>query len=329
MREKLQQAASVLFEGDKIDLLIGHSQGTLPLRSRPEVFNNAEALVNLVWNSYCANNVAVYLPRYFAPPKPPRRGEVKLPRIGVVVKGCDDRSIVSLVKEKQVPRENITVIGVPCAGMVDVAKVSRAMGGESVVACEEQSDGALVVTSRVGQSQSFEKEQVLADACLDCEQPIAAGADITLEGEAREPSAERHKGIDEFATLAIEERWQHFKQEISKCIRCYACREACPNCYCEVCFADQTKPRWIGAGTELSDLMLYHIGRIFHQAGRCVECDACVRACPMGLDLRTFTQKLALDVKELFDFTPGLSPDEPVPLCTFKDDDDQGFITEP
>jgi Fe-S oxidoreductase len=75
--------------------------------------------------------------------------------------------------------------------------------------------------------------------------------------------------------------------------------------------------------------MLYHIGRIFHQAGRCVECDACVRACPMGIDLRTFTQKMAQDVKEMFDYSPGFSADVPVPLCAYKLDDKQEFITEP
>ena len=75
--------------------------------------------------------------------------------------------------------------------------------------------------------------------------------------------------------------------------------------------------------------MLYHIGRIFHQAGRCVECDACVRACPMNIDLRTFTQKLVKDTGELFGYVAGMSFEELPPLCTFKEDDNQDFITEP
>jgi Fe-S-cluster-containing hydrogenase component 2 len=75
--------------------------------------------------------------------------------------------------------------------------------------------------------------------------------------------------------------------------------------------------------------MLFHIGRIFHQAGRCVGCNACVRACPMGIDLQVFTQKLVKDVQELYQYTPGLPLEEPLPLCTFKVDDSQDFITEP
>ena len=132
-----------------------------------------------------------------------------------------------------------------------------------------------------------------------------------------------------FECMTAAERWKYFESEISRCIRCNACRQACPNCFCKECFADQTNPRWIDAGDDVSDAMLYHIGRIFHQAGRCVECDACTRACPMGIDIRTFTQKLAYDVKDLYGFVPSFSFEEPLPLCTYRPDDKQDFITEP
>ena len=76
---------------------------------------------------------------------------------------------------------------------------------------------------------------------------------------------------------------------------------------------------------------------MFHQAGRCVECDACVRACPRGVDLRLFTQKIVQDVEELFGYVPadaragapGATADAPPPLCTFRPDDSEEFITHP
>ncbi len=79
---------------------------------------------------------------------------------------------------------------------------------------------------------------------------------------------------------------------------------------------------------ELTDVMAYHIGRIMHQAGRCVECDMCVRACPMDIDLRTFTQVMGRNIEEMFDYVPGFSLDEVSPLLTYGEDDDQSFITE-
>jgi formate dehydrogenase subunit beta len=166
-------------------------------------------------------------------------------------------------------------------------------------------------------------------ACEECAFTGADGADIRIDGKAKDASDCTYADISEFESKSPEERWAYFTGEISKCIRCYACRQACPNCYCKVCFADQTKPRWIGPTDDLSEVMAYHIGRIFHQAGRCVECDACVRACPMGIDLRVFTRKVGKDVNELFGYVPGKSAEDLPPLCTFTEADSEEFITEP
>jgi ferredoxin len=142
------------------------------------------------------------------------------------------------------------------------------------------------------------------------------------------PLAPDHR-FEEFLKKSTSERWEQFCREISKCMLCNACRSACPNCYCKVCFAEQTRPNWTGSGGGLNDLIAYHLGRIFHQAGRCVDCGACVRACPMGIDLRTFTYKLVRDAEELFDYTPGLDLEQVPPLAGFSPEDSDGFITQP
>ena len=81
-------------------------------------------------------------------------------------------------------------------------------------------------------------------------------------------------------------------------------------------------------GNDIADVMAFHIGRIIHQAGRCIECDACVRACPMDIDLRPFTNLIAKDIEELFDYIPGHSLEENPPLLVF-DENDDGLVTEP
>ncbi|UCF97299.1 MAG: 4Fe-4S dicluster domain-containing protein [Spirochaetaceae bacterium] len=312
IQDRLRNEAQGLLESGKIDAFLGYERGTLPLRSRPLLARNAADTEKLVWDRYCTNNLAVYLPVLFEK----KKKDQELPRIGIAAKGCDLRSIFGLVKERQLPRENIVIVGLPCRGMADPVKMT-ALAGEVDGAAEED---ALAEIS---------EQRILQDVCLECEHPDAAGADVLIQGEPRNRGKQNFATVGSFEAKSAEERWRTFEAEVSKCIRCYACRQSCPNCYCKVCFADQGKPGWLSGGTHISDLMLFHIGRIFHQAGRCVGCNACLRACPMGVDLQIFTQKLVKDVQELFHYSPGLPLEEPPPLCTFKAEDSQAFISEP
>lgn len=329
IESRLKEVVKNLIADKKADLVIGYEAGSFPLRNRPCFVSSADAANRLVWNSCCKNNLAVYLPRFFQMPEHKEKEETPLPKVGIVAKGCDARSVVGLLKENQIQRENIIIIGMPCLGMMDTVKVEAALNGAYISQCKEELDGTLEVTTTSGEKKKLKREDIIAEACIECSHPSPEEADVRIEGESRGATEEKYKKVKEFEDKSPEERWQYFFEEISKCIRCHACRQACPNCYCKLCFVDQTKPRWVGASDDISDNMLYHIVRIFHQAGRCVECDACVSACPMGINLRLFTQKLGKDVQELFDYIPGLSAEELPPLCTFKQDDNQNFITEP
>lgn len=324
IEEKIKETVRKLFEENKIDVFIGYSEGTLPLRSTPCFITEPNSIEKLVWNSYCLNNLAVYLPRFFLPQ--PRKKDVKLPKIGILAKGCDGRSIVGLIKEHQLSRENLYIIGIPCEGMMDIGKVRNNI---EIVAAGEK-NGKVRVINENKKEIEFEKEELLADVCMSCRYTAPVIYDILIGEEKRKTKEEQRTTIiEEFEKKPLEERWKYFQEQVSKCIRCYACRQACPNCYCKECFAEQTKPNWIGITDNISDIMFYQIGRIFHQAGRCVDCGACVRACPMGIDLRIFTGKLIKDVKEFFGYEAGISLEEAPPLATFKLDDQQEFITEP
>ncbi len=323
---RLRETIVGLLERGEVDLVIGYEAGSLPLRSRPVFIRDAAKAERLVWGPTCSNNLAVYLPRMFARPKNPRQ-EYEPPTVGIVAKGCDARSVNGLIKEHQLPRDKVVIIGVPCAGMIDVRKAEEVLGGAPIIATQEEA-GMLKVETAAGE-KVLTLAEILADGCTECANPSATEADVVIEGDARSAADEHFQRVAEFETMMPDERWRHFTEEISRCIRCYACRQVCPNCYCVTCFADQTKPRWIGAADELSDLMAFHIGRIFHQAGRCVECDACVRACPMDIDLRVFTQKLPKDVEALYGYVAGVSADGIPPLLTFTENDDERFISEP
>ncbi len=328
IQDEIRKTAGQLLAEAKADVVIGFSESSLPMRATPCFITEAESAQQLVWNSYCLNNLAVYLPRCFTP-DPRLKEQPPAPKVAIILKGCDGRSTVGLIKEQQVPRENLTIIAVPCEGMLDVTIAWQLVGTSEIISTEEQGD-VVIIKDDTGKETKLGRDKLLAEACRFCTRRAAPVSDIVI---GQLPQDEKmlapDERFEEFLKKSTAERWEQFCSELSKCVLCKACRSACPNCYCKVCFADQTRPNWTGSGRELHDVISYHLGCIFHQAGRCVDCGACVRACPMGIDLRTFTYGLVKDAKELFGYTAGLDLEQ-VPLLTeFSASDSNNFITEP
>ncbi len=313
--------AEKLLADNIIDIFIGYENGSLPLRTSPCLLSVKDDVRNLVWNSFCSNNLAVYLPRILSSSK-------KLKRIGILCKGCDSRSLVNLIQENQIKRDKLYIIGISCSGIVDSKKLLAELDSDEIKAVDDDSENIIVEVD--DGEKKFQKKDYLYESCLNCKYPTPTVYDILIRSTQLSPEVTTPDlMVTAFSSKSREERWQIFEQEVSKCIRCYACRNACPNCYCKECFAEQTKPKWLGVTNELSDLMFYHIIRILHQAGRCVDCGACARACPMNISLRLFTRMLVDEVKERFGYEPGVSLKEQPVLATFKDNDKQEFMTEP
>ena len=132
IQEEIRKTAAELLSGGKVDVVIGFGEGTLPMRATTCFVTDADAAQQLVWNSYCSNNLAVYLPALFAL-DPRLREQPAPPKVGIIAKGCDGRAAVGLIKEHQVPRENITIIAAPCDGMLDAAVAQGRLGGEGEV----------------------------------------------------------------------------------------------------------------------------------------------------------------------------------------------------
>lgn len=327
--QQIQDVARELLAEKTVDVFIGFEKGTIPFKSRPSFATKPEEAESLLWDSFCSNNLAVFLPTYFEnQPNRRRPREKPFPKIGMTVKGCDFRSVVALTKERQAVRENLVIVGVPCEGMVDRRRLVALLGTEEIASYSE-ADGNIHVTTRAGETRVVPKTDVMRQACVECRFPTPEGADRLLEGSAKESGDGGYARIAEFEKKSVDERWAYFEQELSKCIRCNACRQACPTCWCRECFAEQTDMKWIGVGNTLSDAMVFQIIRVYHQAGRCVECDACYDACPMGIDLRTYTKKIVKDVDESFGFVPDFDTESTPPLSTFSEQDSDSFITDP
>ncbi|MGB3342080.1 MAG: 4Fe-4S dicluster domain-containing protein [bacterium] len=312
-----------LLADNRIDVFIGYEQGTLPFRTSPCFVHTDPEVQKLVWNSFCANNLSVYLPHLLRQ----RKGHEHT-RVGILCKGCDNRSVVELIKEKQLSRDDIVIIGISCAGIVDSTKLQSRLNGGRIIGFDETPDA--IVVRLENEEKTFKKSEFLCEACRHCAHPIPNVYDILVRSEQLFPQpVVSDPRVTEFRARNRDQRWRTLEHEMSKCIRCYACRNACPNCYCKECFAEQTAPKWIGVTNDLSDIIFFHVMRIFHQAGRCVDCGACVRACPMGVDLRLFTRMLVDEVTDRFGYEPGLSTKDNAPLSAYRIDDEQTFMVEP
>jgi ferredoxin len=132
--------------------------------------------------------------------------------------------------------------------------------------------------------------------------------------------------IEEISALPREERWNFWEKELASCIKCYACRSACPMCYCTKCAVECNQPQWISTVATGRGNLEWHIIRAMHLAGRCVNCGECVRACPMEIPLGLLTAELNRFAEENFNDIPGTKASAEYSLSHFKVDDKETFI---
>ncbi|MDI6785389.1 MAG: 4Fe-4S dicluster domain-containing protein [bacterium] len=279
MIEDLKEKAKELLTSKKVDVVIGYEAGTYKDYASPSFAKTAKDVDRFVWNKNCVNNLAIYITK--------AKGKV-----GIIAKGCDVKSIIGIIQENQINREDVVIIGIACDGV--------------------EIDG--------------EK----ADKCNFCDVHTPKIYDILIGDkiESKESSQDKYKEVAEIENKSPEERWKYWKDTLSKCIRCYACRQVCPLCYCDKCFVDTTVPQWIPMSVNEDNNMMFHMIRAYHMASRCIGCGECQRACPMNIPLNILSKKMTKEVEEMFGYTPGVDIEAKPAIQDFnkKEDPDKEFI---
>ena len=213
---------------------------------------------------------------------------------GIVVKPCDSRAVNLLLNENQIERDKVFVIGVACPGVVETR------------------------WGRAGDE--------LRDACRICQQRTPVVYDF-LVGEAPtlEPAAEVYPDVAGMEGQSVEERRAFWEEQFSRCIRCYACRQVCPGCYCSQCFVERIDPLWVGIRIAPAENEMWNTIRAFHLAARCIGCYQCEQVCPVHIPLSLINRKLEKETMNLFGYQAGMDAEASPPFSTFDKDEKVGI----
>ncbi len=309
--DKIKEISSRLLKDGTVDMIIGFRRGTVPMMNEPHFAKTTGDVEQLVWDSNCGINLANYLAN-------------RTEKIGIIAKGCDSRNIVTHIIENKIKREQLTIIGVPCKGMIDKRRINAMFDGEILQVAE---NGNTITVSGDGFEKKLEKDDMLQQNCRLCihRNPVIYD-ELVAEQVEEQQDIDRYADIREIEALPPKEKESYFTDLFSACIRCYACRNACPLCYCPTCFVDESRPQWVGKSQDPADIKTFHFLRAYHCAGRCTDCGSCERVCPVGINMRILTRKLEKDSFELFGWEAGLSMDVRPPLDTYKPGDPDDFI---
>jgi formate dehydrogenase subunit beta len=286
------------------------------------------------------------------------RGPVTEP-LAALVKPCELRAFVELVKREQGSLENFLIISQTCPGVYPL---------------EKSVNGNLenMVSQYWNQAQSSEIAPDIRPACKSCLNFVPSGADMTVsligeedldknchiylnsekgeefaEGVAGEVSEQELKTekIDLLMDKRKEERDKLFEQLdneakgiegivkfFGKCIGCHGCGNVCPLCYCDLCFfeSQQNEPLPVAyeseaerkGGTRVpAGTIFYHLGRLAHMSVSCTGCGMCADVCPVNIPVSTIFSKVGESVQKAFDYSPGLDVEEPVPFSIYKEEE--------
>lgn len=212
-------------------------------------------------------------------------------KVGIVAKGCDIRNIIALIQENRLKKDDIFIISAECKG----------------------------VSAEKGSA-------VYANKCMSCsvKTPHLHDELVEMQGmELAEPKDNYSEIKEKLLTMTNEERFEFFTGMFSDCIKCYACRQTCPMCYCEQCIADMSIPKWIESSATERGNLSWNMIRAFHLSGRCTGCNECEGACPAEIPLSLINRLMYETVKEEFKYESGMNIETPTLIgsYTLKDND--------
>jgi formate dehydrogenase subunit beta len=280
-------------------------------------------------------------------------------RWAAVLRPCEIRAWVELVKLKQARTDEVLLVSIDCLGAFQNKDYIRLAGENPAAATAD-----FVRKALAGESLTPD----LAPACRVCEFPVPPHSDLHIgilgsEGpmtvEARssagretvealklarcEPPASRAAALGALVARRVGRRDEMFAATqaaidgiekaaayFADCINCYNCRVACPVCYCKECvfvtdvFNHEPAQylQWAERSGVLkmpTDTVFYHLTRLAHMSTACVGCGQCSNACPNDIPVMEVFRTIARHTQQAFGYEAGRDLEEAPPLSVFKE----------
>lgn len=318
MQEMIISRAKELLADGTVSRVLGWKKGDMCYNPEPAFFNNENELENFVYNGFCGANLSKYM--------------IEASKLEgktlILLKPCDTYSFNQLINEHRVDRDKAYIIGVGCKGKLNIETI-KANGVKGILNIKENGD-ELEIETLYGNSK-MKYSSALLERCHVCKGKEHKIYD-ELIGESEDTcDRERFSEVEKIEAMSPEEKFAFFQKELSKCIRCNACRNVCPACSCRKCVFDSTKfDSAQKANVDSFEEKMFHIIRAFHVAGRCTDCGECSRVCPQGIPLHLFNRKFIKDINEFYgEYQAGEDKDAKGPLTDFTFDDcEPSIVTE-
>ena len=316
-RDLLLNKAIELLEAGTVTRVLGWQKGEFDYDVTPAVFSSREELEkDFVWNDFCGANFSKYLIKETS-------GDGK---VLVFLKPCDTYSFNQLLTEHRFDREKVYAVGIPCDGMADIRLIEE-KAGEGITGVDTDGDSLIVHTLYDGDVK-LNRADYLAERCAVCKSKKHVAYD-ELIGE--DPTAGSHEVLesarfDEVAKIEAmtpDERFAFWQDQLSRCIRCNACRDVCPACTCEKCvFGNPKSGLENKAVSDSFEEKMFHIIRAFHVAGRCTDCGECSRVCPQHIPLHLLNRKFIKDIDAFYgEYQAGAEVGSRAPLVDYTEGD--------
>ena len=308
----MKKRSKELLKDGVVNRVLAWQTGEFVYDQTPAVFTSEQEIEeNMVYDAFSAPNLSKYM----------IEESKKDGKILVFLKPCDTYSFNQLIKEHRVKRDKVYIVGIECNGKADINKIKEK--GITGISSIEETDDELICNTVYG-VQKVKIEDILLEKCVNCKgKEHKIYDELIVVNPIKEPSGNRFKEIEEIENMTAEERFAFWQNELSKCIRCNACRNVCPACSCLKCVFDNPESGVEGKSNPDSfEEQLFHIIRAYHVAGRCTDCGECSRVCPQGIPLHLLNRKFIKDLNEFYgDYQAGDDTETRPPLVNFTKED--------